>query len=213
MDKKIQDLREHYSLQTLDLSDLMQDPIEQFRSWFSDAMKANILEPNAMSLSTVIDNRAKSRIVLLKEIDTEGFIFYTNYRSDKGIEIAQNKFVALNFLWKDIQRQVRIEGVASKISEERSNTYAQSRPRASQIGAWVSNQSSIIEDRKILEEKQSELNNKFGNEDRIPKPPHWGGFIVKPDLIEFWQGRPSRLHDRLRYTLNDNEWLIERLAP
>lgn len=214
MDKKIQDLREHYSLQKLDESDLLENPINQFQAWFSNAMDSNILEPNAMTLSTSKDGRVKSRIVLLKEIDKEGFIFYTNYQSDKGQEIAQNKYVALNFLWKEIQRQVRIEGIASKITEERSTAYAQSRPRGSQIAAWVSNQSEAIIDRSIIEKKQAELIEQFKDQDEIPKPPHWGGYIVRPDVIEFWQGRPSRLHDRLRYRLNEkNEWTIDRLAP
>jgi len=188
MDKKIQDLREHYSLQTLERSDLLDKPIDQFRSWFSEALNSNILEPNAMTLSTSIDGRSKSRIVLLKEIDPEGFIFYTNYQSEKGREIAQNKYVSLNFLWKEIQRQVRIEGIATKITEDRSTAYAQSRPRESQIGAWVSNQSEVIQDRSILEKKQNELVEKFGDTDPIPRPAHWGGYIVKPDMIESWQG-------------------------
>jgi len=214
MDKKIQDLREHYSLQTLHKSDLTENPMDQFNLWFSDARAANILEPNAMTLSTTIQGRAKSRIVLLKELDPEGFIFYTNYTSSKAQEIAENNNVALNFLWKELQRQVRIEGTSSKISEERSTIYAQGRPRGSQIGAWVSDQSKIIEDRKSLEKRQAELTEKFREEELIPKPPHWGGYLVKPDLIEFWQGRPSRLHDRLRYQKKeDNSWKIERLSP
>lgn len=214
MDKKIQDLREHYSLQTLHRSDLTDDPMDQFKSWFADARGADILEPNAMTLSTTIQGRVKSRIVLLKEIDPEGLIFYTNYNSDKAQEIEGNNVVALNFLWKEIQRQVRIEGVATKISEERSVVYAHGRPRGSQIGAWVSDQSTIIKDRESLEKRQAELTEKFRDTNPIPKPPHWGGYLIKPDLVEFWQGRPSRLHDRLRYIRDEDQgWSIIRLAP
>lgn len=214
MDKRLQDLREHYALQSLDESEVLADPIAQFRVWFNDALESTILEPNAFTLSTSVQDIVHSRVLLLKEINAEGFIFYTNYDSDKGKEIEQNSHVSLNFLWKDIQRQVRVEGVASKISEEQSLAYAQSRPRSSQIGAWVSAQSQIIKDRSVLENRQTELEEQFKDIALIPKPPHWGGYLVKPNLIEFWQGRPSRLHDRLRFTKDKtSDWAINRLAP
>lgn len=214
MDKSIQDLREHYALQSLDESDVLSDPIAQFSLWFDEARESTILEPNAFILSTSVKDKVHSRVLLLKEINKEGFVFYTNYQSDKGREIEENKNVSISFLWKEIQRQVRIEGVASKVAEDRSTAYAQSRPRSSQIGAWVSEQSQIIKDRSVLEKRQAEFEEKFKDLENIPKPPHWGGYLVKPHLIEFWQGRPSRLHDRLRYTLvNDSDWKLKRLAP
>lgn len=214
MDKNLHDIRQHYSLKTLDEADLNSDPMTQFRIWFDDSLTANILEPNAMTLSTSVESRVHSRVVLLKEIDEEGFVFYTNYNSAKGIEMEHNAFVAANFLWKEIQRQVRIEGKINKISEQRSVAYAQSRPRGSQIGAWVSDQSQVIESRQALEKKQAEIEALYKDQDTIPKPPHWGGYIIKPTMIEFWQGRPSRIHDRMRYQLDHkNKWIIERLAP
>lgn len=214
MSQSIQELRENYSYATLDRADLNDDPLLQFKKWFDEALLAEIMETNAMTLSTTDGHRVFSRVVLLKELTEEGFIFYTNYESAKGQQIDQHPQVAITFLWKEIERQVRIEGVASRVSEEKSLSYFQSRPKESQIGAWVSSQSSIIKDRSILESRKAELDEKYKDQDQLPKPAHWGGYIIKADLIEFWQGRESRLHDRFQYTADGHgEWEIVRLAP
>lgn len=214
MSKDIQELRENYSYATLDRADLQSDPLQQFRQWFDEALKAEIIEPNAMTLSTTDGERVFSRVVLLKELTEEGFVFYTNYQSAKGQQIASHPRVALTFLWKEIERQVRIEGIAQQISQAQSTAYFQSRPKASQIGAWVSQQSSVISDRSSLESRKAELELQYQDQDKLEKPEHWGGYLVQPNMVEFWQGRESRLHDRFQYQAAEGDaWHIVRLAP
>lgn len=213
----IEDLRIDYQLDTLEEANLLDSPIAQFEQWFAQAQAADQLEPNAMTLATVNGYGIPSaRIVLLKGIEDGGFCFYTNYDSAKAVELADNPNVSLVFFWGTLQRQVRIQGTAQRLPEEASTVYFQSRPKGSQIGAWASAQSSIITDRSILENNVQELEKKYANAEQLPKPPNWGGYVVYPYQIEFWQGRSSRLHDRLRYTLTELEpkkWKIERLAP
>lgn len=214
MNRAIEDMRVNYTKGFLTEDSVVDNPIEQFSSWFEEAKNSDIKEPNAMIIATVDKNNVPSaRTVLLKEIDPEGFLFYTNYKSDKAVEISNNPNVTLVFLWKEIERQVRITGIAEKISFERSEQYFHKRPKGSQIGAWVSPQSSIIDSRDVLTERQKEVEAKYKDEKHLPLPDFWGGYIVKPNVVEFWQGRPSRLHDRLRYNLVDGNWKIERLAP
>jgi pyridoxamine 5'-phosphate oxidase len=212
-----EDLRKDYNLGELYESDLFENPVRQFRKWYQEALDGNVEEPNAMVLASVnSEGIPNARVLLLKGIDENGFRFYSNYESTKGREIESNPNVSIVFFWKEMQRQVRIKGTVIKLSDEISKEYFQSRPKGSQIGAWVSSQSKVIQDRNGLEAKQKELEEQYKEVDKLPKPPHWGGYIVKPYQIEFWQGRSSRLHDRLRYTLTDlnpEKWLIERLAP
>lgn len=201
-------------LQKLNEKDLSADPIVQFGSWWDEAIKSEIHDINAMTLATASKEGIPSaRIVLLKGYDSKGFVFFTNYESEKGKELEMNPQAALCFYWKELERQIRIEGRVSKISTEDSDVYFQSRPLSSRIGAWASPQSSVIENRQVIEQNLMEYENKFGT-DFVPRPSHWGGFIVKPIMIEFWQGRSSRLHDRIRYSLqNSQSWVMERLAP
>ncbi len=214
MKKDLSALRKEYSKHTLDAGNVKKDPLLQFKSWFEEAEEAEIPEPNAMSLATVSDKGLPScRIVLLKGLENGGFIFYTNYASDKGQDLDRQPVAALTFFWPELERQVRIQGTVSRVSKETSTEYFQSRPRASQIGAWVSPQSTPISSRQLLEERQQMLEKKFQGQEKLPKPEQWGGYHVAPFLIEFWQGRPSRLHDRIVYTLEDKEWKISRLAP
>lgn len=207
-------LRKNYQLKGLDLPDLQEDPMIQFSTWFSEALEAGITEPNAMVLSTVSsDGAPASRTVLLKGTDKRSFHFYTNYNSEKGTHISENNNVSLLFLWLDLERQVRITGEAYMLSNEESLNYFRSRPLDSQIGAWASDQSMVIPSRQFLEEKFSEMKKKF-KDNEIPLPLFWGGYKVVPSKIEFWQGRPNRLHDRFLYTkLDENDWKIERLSP
>ena len=217
MIQNIADLREDYRLKSLDFADVTAHPFSQFETWFQEALAAKILEPNAMVLATVADGKPSARVVLLKGLTTEGFVFFTNYTSRKGVELAENPNAALCFNWLDLQRQIRIEGVVEKISEVESDAYFKSRPFASRMGAWASPQSQIVPNRAILEENLLEFTKKYGNTEgslEVPRPPHWGGYILLPTLIEFWQGRRSRLHDRIRYQKMENgTWEIARVAP
>ncbi|MCK8490451.1 MULTISPECIES: pyridoxamine 5'-phosphate oxidase [Spirosoma] len=213
MPSTISDLRKEYTLNGLDVVDVSPDPVAQFQVWFNAALAAGVPEPNAMYVSTVTaEGRPDGRIVLLKDVSEAGFVFYTNYESRKGHELTNHPFATLTFFYQELERQIRIEGRVEKVSPEESDAYFNSRPRGSQIGAWVSHQSSVIENRAVLEARQQELEAQFADKP-VPRPPHWGGFRVVPDAIEFWQGRPSRLHDRIRYRKEADNWLIERLAP
>lgn len=208
------ELRQEYSQQGLQESEVDRDPIIQFERWFNQALEAQLREPNAMTLATVTtEGRPAARVVLLKGFDHRGFVFYTNYTSRKGQELARTPFAALVFWWADLERQVRIEGAVEKVAAQESDAYFHSRPRGSRLGAWASDQSQVVADRAALEERLRTLEEKYRDQE-IPRPPHWGGYRLIPSVIEFWQGRPNRLHDRLRYVRQeDNHWLIERLAP
>jgi pyridoxamine 5'-phosphate oxidase len=202
-----------YSTKGLKESDAASDPIEQFRRWYEDpAVKEGMFEPTAVALSTVSAGRPKSRMVLLKGYDARGFVFYTNYRSAKGAEIARRPQAALLFYWPELGRQVRIEGRVAKVSAPESDAYFASRPRGSQIGAWASDQSSTIASREVLEARMRDLESRFAG-GPVPRPSHWGGYRLTPGIFEFWQGRPNRLHDRLRYRRKGRGWVRERLAP
>lgn len=207
-------IRREYARAALDESELHPDPLEQFRLWFAQALDAAVWEPNAMTLATATpDGRPSARIVLLKGVDGEGFVFYTSHESDKGRELEANPRVALVFYWPELERQVRVTGVARRVAREESEAYFRSRPHGSRIGAWASPQSRVIPDRAALEDRLAEVMERFSGEE-IPLPPFWGGYRVEPESVEFWQGRPSRLHDRLRYELRvDGGWGVERLAP
>ena len=209
----IADLRKSYELAELVESAAANDPLKQFEQWLAEAIAAQVPEPNAMTLATVgSDLRPSTRIVLIKGLDARGPVWFTNYQSRKGVEVAGNPYAALQFHWVEMERCVRIEGVVEKISTEESDAYFHSRPLDSRIGAWTSPQSAVVASRGVLEQREAEFKAKFG--DNPPRPPHWGGYRLKPDNWQFWQGRRSRLHDRLRYTLQANgDWERERLAP
>ncbi len=215
MNKKtdIASLRLSYSQNELLEQNVLSNPFKQFGKWFDEALNAQVLEPNAMHASTVSEGKPHGRIVLLKGFDENGFVFFTNYESNKGQEIAEIAFASLTFFWGDLERQVRIEGKIEKVSAEESDEYYHSRPRGSQIGAWVSKQSKVIAGRQVLEERLANYEKEFENREIIPRPAHWGGYRVIPDKVEFWQGRPNRLHDRILYTKVGNDWKIERLSP
>lgn len=214
MDKTIADLRKDYTLQGLSETEVNPNPFIQFKQWFDQALSAQLPEPNAMTIATTTpDGSPSARMVLLKDFDERGFVFFTNYNSRKGQELAENPQAALVFWWAELERQVRIVGRVEKTSEAESDQYFYSRPANSRLGAWASDQSAVIASREVLEQQMQELQSKYENQE-IPRPPHWGGLRVIPTEIEFWQGRSSRLHDRLLYTrLDDNSWKIQRLSP
>ena len=206
-------MRRDYLKGQLNESEVKSDPIEQFKQWFADAEKAGVAEPTAVTLATADKTGMPSaRIVLLKEFDARGFVFYTSRTSKKGRELLDNPRASLVFFWQELERQVRIEGQVEEVSREQSAAYFHSRPVASQIGAWVSHQSEVVASREVLNEREITLREKYAGKE-IPLPDFWGGFRVIPAVIEFWQGRSSRLHDRLRYQRVDSDWKIERLAP
>lgn len=207
------DLRRDYSLAGLAEKDLAKDPFRQFEKWFQEAEAAKVHEPNAMTLATTTtDGRPSARTVLLKGVDGRGFLFFSNYQSRKGRELEVNPRAALVFPWLVLERQVIAEGSVTKAAREESEAYFHSRPRASQLGAWVSQQSSVIAGRALLEDSMKALEAKYAGQD-VPLPPHWGGWRLMPETVEFWQGRRSRLHDRLRYRRQQDAWIVERLAP
>ncbi|MBW4593895.1 MAG: pyridoxamine 5'-phosphate oxidase [Brasilonema angustatum HA4187-MV1] len=214
MDKTIADLRKDYTLQSLSEKDVNSNPFIQFRQWFDQALAAQLPEPNAMTVATAtLNGMPSARIVLLKGFDQRGFIFYTNYNSHKGQELAENPQASLVFWWAELERQVRISGSVEKVSENESDEYFYSRPLNSRLGAWASEQSQVIKSRELLEQRMQELQIQYQKQD-VKRPPHWGGLRVIPTEIEFWQGRSNRLHDRLFYTrVDDGSWKIQRLSP
>ncbi len=213
MNRDVTNMRQDYNLSSLHEHEVASDPITQFQSWFEEAITSNLPEPNAMTLATVSNGRPSARIVLLKGYDQRGFVFYTNYESRKGRELIANPLAALTFFWPELERQIRIEGKAEKISPEESDQYFESRPRGSRLGAWASPQSQVISSREVLEDRLQNLQSTYAEHASIPRPEYWGGFRIIPEYIEFWQGRKSRLHDRLSYSLESKDWIIRRLAP
>lgn len=213
-DGNYQDLRRNYVKHTLDRSDLETEPLNQFKKWFAEVNPEENFEANGMVLSTVnAEGKPSSRVMLLKEVAQGGFVFYTNYNSRKGQEINLNSQVALVFWWPSVERQVRVEGVIKKFEDISSTAYFQSRPRGSQLGAWASAQSEPIDSRDVLEQNIKRLEAKYPDGTIIPKPDYWGGYVVIPNAMEFWQGRPDRLHDRFLYTREGEQWRISRLSP
>ena len=214
-DPHLADLRKTYAQRSLSEADVLPNAMQQFRQWMEEALAAQLDEPTAMTLSTVAaSGQPSSRVVLLKGLpDDAGFLFYTNYDSRKGQELVAQPLAALNFFWPGLERQVRVEGRVEKAPETMSTEYFQSRPRSSQLGAWASPQSQTIGSREELEARETAVAEEFGAQDPLPRPPHWGGYILRPTRLEFWQGRPSRLHDRIVYELEGSTWKLSRLAP
>jgi len=214
-DQELADLRQSYSQRTLSEADVRPTPVSQFRAWLDEALAAHLDEPTAMTVSTVgPDGQPSARVVLLKGLpDDATFLFYTNYDSRKGQELAAQPRAALTFFWPGLERQVRVEGRIEKAPEAMSTDYFQSRPRGSQVGAWASPQSQPITDREALETREHEVEQQFAGQDPLPRPPHWGGYLLHPTRVEFWQGRPSRLHDRIVYEQAGDTWRLSRLAP
>lgn len=211
--KTLSEIRTEYQLASLDSSHMLAEPFAQFDKWFKEALESEVLEVNAMNLATATpDGKPSNRMVLLKGLDDKGFVFFTNYHSDKGQMLAVNPHAALNFFWQELERQVRIEGVIEKVSHEESDEYFAARPKGAQIGAWVSEQSREIDNRDVLDQRLEELTKHYEHEEVI-RPPHWGGYRLIPENVEFWQGRPNRLHDRLKYIRTGEGWKLVRLAP
>ncbi|SIQ93783.1 pyridoxamine 5'-phosphate oxidase [Pontibacter lucknowensis] len=210
----IASIRKNYSRQALTEESVSNDPLDQFKVWLNEAILSQVLEPTALVLSTVsADCRPSSRVVLLKEVSPDGFVFFTNYESRKGQEMAERPYGSMTFFWAELERQVRIEGTIEKVTSEVSDVYFHSRPRGSQIGAWASPQSREINNREELEQAEAKYEQDFANLDVVPRPQHWGGYVLKPERIEFWQGRPNRLHDRIVFEQADTQWNRKRLAP
>lgn len=215
MSKNLENYRRTYTKGKLLENEIPGDPTDLFQDWFEEMEKVkDLIEVNAMTVSTIgVDGFPKSRVSLLKEFDRDGFIFYTNYTSEKGMSLAENPKICLSFFWQELERQVIIRGLAERSSEEKAVAYFNSRPRGSQLGAWASNQSSVISGREVLDEKLRQLEEEYEKKE-IPKPDYWGGYLVRPVNFEFWQGRPNRLHDRILYTKPDGgNWKFQRLAP
>ncbi|HWP94035.1 MAG TPA: pyridoxamine 5'-phosphate oxidase [Thermodesulfobacteriota bacterium] len=214
MDTPKADFNKEFKLRELRESDLDSNPFRQFQKWFEEALKADPVYANAMTLATANrGGKPSARMMLLKGFDEGGFVFYTNAESNKGEDLGQNPRAALVFWWSQLERQVRIEGRVEKVSDEEADSYFKTRPKGSQLGAWASQQSRVIRSRKVLDNRMEELEAKYSDVD-VPRPPYWLGYRLAPESIEFWQGRPNRLHDRLRYRLvKDGSWIIERLAP
>jgi len=207
------ELRREYAMASLDVADVDPDPVLQFRRWYADAVSAELLEPNAMTLATsTLEGRPSARVVLLKDVEPAGFVFFTDYRSRKASELDRNGHAALVFPWKEVERQVRIEGTVVRTDAATSKAYFQTRPLGARIGAWSSRQSAVIPGRAWLDAEVKKTAARFPGED-VPLPPHWGGYRLTPDAVEFWQGRPNRLHDRILYRREGERWVIERLAP
>ena len=208
----LHNIREDYTQQELSAKQCDADPLKQFEKWLNEAINAKVNEPTAMNIATISEKGfPSSRVVLLKELTPQGFVFFTNYHSQKGQALTHNPVAALNFFWPELERQVRIEGKVTKLDKHASDEYFKSRPYTSRIGAWASEQSTVISSKSFLLSKAAMIAAKHPL--HVPRPPHWGGYIVQPTMIEFWQGRPSRLHDRIRYRLDHNEWIKERLSP
>jgi pyridoxamine 5'-phosphate oxidase len=211
-EKEIQELRRQYSKGSLSVKNVSKDPFKQFEKWFAEVLTSGFLEPNAMTVATSTpQGKPSARVVLLKGIDQDGFIFYTNYKSRKGKELEENPYASLLFYWDKLERQIRIDGKVEKVTEKESTEYFDTRPYKSRIGAWASKQSSVIDDRSVIVKEFLKYMVKFRT--HVPLPPVWGGYRVLPESFEFWQGRPNRLHDRIRYTKQKKAWKIERLAP
>lgn len=207
-------IRRDYGNSYLEKAKMAKNPIAEFEKWFENALKNNVPEANAMLLATVDqNNQPRARIMLLKDVSDAGFVFFSNYNSNKGEDLQHNNKAAVVIWWQPLHQQIRIEGIVEKTSETISDDYFKSRDKDSNISAAISNQSHVVEDRDYLEQKYQELHKKYENQTNIPRPKHWGGYILKPNLIEFWQGAANRLHDRIRYRKENNEWQMERLAP
>lgn len=211
--KDISAIRKEYLITQLNEDDVQSDPLKQFEQWLNEAVESNVNEPTAMTLATsTFEGKPSARVVLLKGVSPEGFSFFTNYDSKKGKQILQNPYGALVFFWPELERQVRIEGKVAKLTDKQSDEYFKTRPEGSKIGAWASPQSQVIPNRKYLENLKSDFHEEFSKR-TIKRPPNWGGYVLAPTCIEFWQGRADRLHDRIQHTLTNGVWTIERLAP